>query len=502
MAKTTDALNRHCKTDGLVKRDTLTNNEGESNRTSQGCCTAYKGYGKTPHPYERRDSLNRHYRAIVKHDTATNEEDLELTPNESCVTLKQAELDNAISVGISAALKSLNLDNFILENTAISSSRKDENDMARKRIRREIEIDGQKVWISGDTEQEYVENYMAKLENIRNKNGTASRPINRPLCPTFQVYGEQYMTRYKRKNQVRHTTLAGYESSLNNHLYPFFGNMCLDEITIDIVQDFLNEKHDYAVKTIKEMRMALSFILDAAVEDRIIDLNPAKSKRLRIRGKEPEKREALTSDELNDIIAQIPNLQQIKDRRFLAFLCYMPVRREDVLGIQMKDIDKDHQLIHIRQGVTFALHPFTDADTGKSYKAGSPVIGAPKTEAGARIIPIVPQLWELLELTEEELADKERFLFSSRSSVYLPYTQETMRCSWKRIKKTVNLYGKTAHCFRHTFATLGQRNNISSKTMQVIGGWSDAKTLNKVYTHTQEEDIEIARQRMTQMYAS
>lgn len=394
------------------------------------------------------------------------------------------------------------LDNSKLESTAISLPRKDENDMARKRIRREVEIDGQKVWISGDTEQEYVENYAAKLESIRNRNGTTPLPVNRPLCPTFQEYAEQYMTRYKRKKQVRHTTLAGYDSSLTNHLYPFFGGMRLDEISIDSIQDFLNTKHTYAAKTVKEMRMALSFILDAAVEDRLIDLNPAKSKRLRIRGKASEKREALTAEELNDVIAHIPDLQQIRDRRFLALLCFMPVRREDALGIQMKDIDAEYRLLYIRQSVTFAQHPFTDTDTGKSYKASQPVIDKPKTEAGIRIIPIVPQLWALLELTDEELADKERFLFSSRSNVYLPYTQETIRCSWKRIKDTVNLYGKTAHCFRHTFATLGQRNSIATKTMQVIGGWADAKTLNKVYTHTQMEDIEIARRQMAQMYAS
>ena len=36
----------------------------------------------------------------------------------------------------------LHLDNSKLESTAISLPRKDENDMARKRIRREVEIDG------------------------------------------------------------------------------------------------------------------------------------------------------------------------------------------------------------------------------------------------------------------------------------------------------------------------------------------------------------------------
>ena len=396
------------------------------------------------------------------------------------------------------ALDVQNLDNDTIGITAISSG-KDNNDMAQKRIRREVDIDGQKFWITAHTEQEYVDKYKELLfahsiqfVPVQNK----SRYV-----PTFKEYTEKFMALYKRKGQIRHTTLAGYESSLANHLYPYFGSLHIDSISIDIIQDFFNHKRNLAKKTMKEIHLALKFVLDAAMEDGYIRMNPAKSKRLRLFGKESVKREPLTAEQLADVTNHIPELEQLRDRRFLALLCYMPVRREDVLGIQMKDIDAKHMILHIRQSVTFALHPFTDTDTGKSYKAGQPVIGAPKTEAGTRIIPIVPQLWHLLEVSEEELADGEKFLLPSKDRPYLPYTAQTMKRAWERMNKTVNLYGKTAHCFRHTFATIGQRS-ISTKTMQVIGGWSDAQTLNKVYTHTQAEDIELAREQMAKMYAN
>ena len=36
--------------------------------------------------------------------------------------------------------------------------------------------------------------------------------------------------------------------------------------------------------------------------------------------------------------------------------------------------------------------------------------------------------------------------------------------------------------------------------MQAIGGWKDGEVLNRIYTHTQSEDIQIARGQMAAMY--
>ena len=50
---------------------------------------------------------------------------------------------------------------------------------------------------------------------------------------------------------------------------------------------------------------------------------------------------------------------------------------------------------------------------------------------------------------------------------------------------------------RHTFATRAYRAGVSEKTLQSMGGWADLKTMQNVYIHTQEEDLENARRLLT-----
>ena len=68
---------------------------------------------------------------------------------------------------------------------------------------------------------------------------------------------------------------------------------------------------------------------------------------------------------------------------------------------------------------------------------------------------------------------------------------------WERVCAAINVYGKTPHCFRHTFATRAYRAGVSEKTLQSMGGWADLKTMQNVYIHTQEEDLENARRLLT-----
>lgn len=374
----------------------------------------------------------------------------------------------------------------------------EESDMP-KRIKHRVTINEKEYWITGKTEQEVLENYKRRLIDC----GCIALKPEPVKQLTFYEYAESFMSHSKRNGQVRHTTLAGYESSLKNHLYPFFGDMLLSQIDVQRIEEFIGTKKQYAKKTIHEMILVLTFILDGAIEDKHMSApNPAKSKRARnyVSAKKSETRDAYTEEQLHDIIAHIPDMQQVRDRRLLALLCFMPVRREDVLGIKIKDISVEGMCLTIERSVTFALHAFTDPVTGISYHAGQPVIGDPKTEAGFRNIPILPQLWDMLELTEEELQDGERFLLHHRLNPYEPYTGQTMKNAWSRIKSTINVYGKTPHYFRHTFATLGQRAGIPEKTMQTLGGWKDVRTLKKIYTHTQSKDIHAAGIQMQAMY--
>jgi len=65
------------------------------------------------------------------------------------------------------------------------------------------------------------------------------------------------------------------------------------------------------------------------------------------------------------------------------------------------------------------------------------------------------------------------------------------------LKKSINVYGETPHCFRHALATRAHRASFDDKALQTMGGWKDLSIIKNIYIHTQDEDLEIARQILT-----
>ena len=218
------------------------------------------------------------------------------------IGFNKAQIQQIENIVVSALSK--HLDSF---KTDVAGMPKGDNDMPKK-IRRPIMLDGVKCWICGDNEQEYAEN-AAKLFRLTDDSATP-KSINHN-AHNFKTYTEKYMALYKH-DQIRHTTLAGYTSYLRQHIYPWFGDMTIEEITIDEVQLFLNSKSHLAEHSVDQLRITLAFILAAAVEDGIIPKNPAKSKRLKNPSKgKKEQRKAFSVAEIRTIIADIPQLSEI-----------------------------------------------------------------------------------------------------------------------------------------------------------------------------------------------
>ncbi len=110
---------------------------------------------------------------------------------------------------------------------------------------------------------------------------------------------------------------------------------------------------------------------------------------------------------------------------------------------------------------------------------------------------MLPKLWDVLALTPEEMHDPDAYLLHMRDDTHQPLTFQANRRLWERVCAAINVYGKMPHCFRHTFATRAYRAGVSEKTLQSMGGWADLKTMQNVYIHTQEEDLENARRLLT-----
>ena len=370
------------------------------------------------------------------------------------------------------------LDNSKEDTTAMPEG--EQTDMA-KQIKERVQIglneNGKPDyrWATGYSRQEVL----LSAAQILQEHGKLDDPAESPARKEhlFEDYAQSFYELYKAAN-LRHTTLSAQRSLLNKHLIPAFGHLDITEITTDAIQEMLNSKREYSKKTLHEIVMVLGMILDAAVEDGIIQRNPAKSKRLKNPSSKKKERLALTEEQTQDIIEHIPALTQARDRRFLALLLYTGMRREEVLGLRWSDIESNSVTpkLHVRQTITF--------------KGNVPIVGATKTSSGVRDIPIHPDLlpWLTMEDENQEYVVQDHM------------TQQIVKRMWMRISKEINVYGATPHCFRHTFTTMCRRSGMDEKTMQKIGGWSDIATMRNVYTHVQTKDIDTAAQIMNGMF--
>jgi integrase len=118
------------------------------------------------------------------------------------------------------------------------------------------------------------------------------------------------------------------------------------------------------------------------------------------------------------------------DMRLVALLIFTGIRRGEALGLQWEDIDFDRKLINIRRSVRFVGN--------KGY------IGPTKSKAGVRLIPLEPQLEDILMV----LPPDSKYILGNGE---FPITEMTYKRGWERICRTIDMHGATAHVLRHIY---------------------------------------------------
>lgn len=335
--------------------------------------------------------------------------------------------------------------------------------MPRKRQQFHVTApDGSKVWITGNTIDEAFQNYQARFGG----GAAGTSTSDSPTAPMFGAYTDEWWELYK-VPKLRPTTMKTYRNLLDKHILPYFAGKALDTIDTNSVQRFFNGRNGLSKSTARQMRIILHQIFRAAMEDGYTQRDPTASTRLTLPTR-TAMREPLATADYADVMR---NLQQLQPNDYLlvALLAYTGVRRSEALGLQWGDVDLDKRIIRIFRSVTFV--------------SNQPIVGEPKSKAGYRKLPIIPALEVVLRANVAE------------PSVYVvgggdtPITQSRYDRAWKRISKTVNLYGATAHILRHTFMTLLASTNADVKTLQAIGGHADMRTTMNCYVHTRDEGI-------------
>lgn len=348
--------------------------------------------------------------------------------------------------------------------------------MALKRLRACIGYneDGSPIvkQISGNTDLELCDKIVrAVLNSERRFEFIAPEVVPTTLPPakskpTFGAYTDKWLKVYK-IGKLRPKTLRGYQTIIKVHFLPTWGDTSIDQISVEDVQAFLNERKDHSKKSLQEMLTLLKQILNSAVSDKLIDSNPAADKRIYNPSTAKQERKALTQEQWQDVVDQLDKLKGF-DRLYMAIVLFTGMRRGEVLGLQWSDIDLDNNVIHVRRNVT---HTVNEA-----------IIGEPKTEKGKRDVPIMEGLLRFLLPLKDH-----GYIVARDKSPDEPLTFSGFDNMWSRIKETIDLHGATSHVFRHTIGTLLYDNGTDVKTIQSIVGHADYGTTMNTYVHSRDD---------------
>lgn len=335
--------------------------------------------------------------------------------------------------------------------------------MAKNRIRRRVTLNGQQMWITATSEQEYAEKLL-KAANIEMEETKSDAPKN-----NFQEYAQRWFDVFSKPN-VETVTATTYARQLRLYLYPAFGKMYIEDIKPSDVQALFNGIQG-ARETKLKVKMVLNMIFQQAVEDEIIAKNPLSSRSIRINGRAPKPTEPYTVEQMQYIVSRIGQVEQTADRAFIALLALHPLRLEEVLGLKYRDIDRQQNVIHVERSVT---HPTRNW----------PEIKATKTEASRRDIDLATGI--LAYLPEGK---PDSFIFGGERP--LSYTQVRRMC--RRIQKDIGFEEAIQpRRFRTTVLTDIYDATKDIKVAQAAAGHTTAAMTLKHYVKGRQQKLNSA----------
>lgn len=194
------------------------------------------------------------------------------------------------------------------------------------------------------------------------------------------------------KNKLERTTVDGYMQHLTLHIEPFLGNVKLSELTTPMVrelEDRLNadKTNPRSAALVKKVRGSLGAILADAQERGLVARNVVRELRSsRRRGK--ERRADRRQKRKLKVGVDIPAPDEIKAiieaadgrwRPFFLTAIFTGLRASELRGLRWADVDLKKGELNVTQ-------------RADAYQA----IGAPKSEAGHRTVPLTPKLVRVL----------------------------------------------------------------------------------------------------------
>ena len=312
--------------------------------------------------------------------------------------------------------------------------------------RTRVRIDGKDITITRNTEEETVAEAMALKAGLQEAKNKAPKDM------TLREAMDEYIT--MREPVLSPATIRGYITIRNNRLQTVM-DRTINKTTDKMYQQAINaDIKKCAPKTMKNAWGLISTVLEDVAGRKVECALPqvVSSERLFL---EPE-----------EILVFIDSVAGHKDE--IPILVELHgLRISELLNLTWKDIDTKKKTITVHGSAV------PDKDNNLVHKESN------KTSASRRVVPIlIPQLLEAVEKADKTT----KYVYTHGSSTLYGSINRVCR------KNGLPLVGN--HGCRHSFASLCYSLKIPEQMTQKLGGWQDAGTMRKIYTHLASRDIQ------------
>lgn len=258
-------------------------------------------------------------------------------------------------------------------------------------------------------------------------------------------------------------------------------------IPFDALFDKKITEGPYAWETNSHIKRAVRSVLSMAKKQRLVQENYAKAEYINYPPKvKPEVK--FMDDELSKkFFKTVMDYPDIKIKTAMMITLLTGFRREEICGLEWKDIDFERKLISVKRAVC--------------YTPGFGVYEkVPKTQGSVRTIAVPDLLIEILseyKLFWQDLVkscgdyrtDTDKLFSNQRGGLINPGQIDM----WlKKILKIAKIESYTLHSLRHTNITLQISAGVPISTVSKRAGHSRTSTTTDIYTHVIKNNDEMA----------
>ena len=278
------------------------------------------------------------------------------------------------------------------------------------------------------------------------------------------------------KPKLRATTRAGYENRIYLHIIPELGDIPLNQLTQNDLQQFyarlkkngrlLHAEHyseSLSDTMVRGCHANCRSALEKAVQEGLIRVNPAVG--CKLPPKKAREMQVLTREEIQRFL-----IQAKAEGYFELFLLELTtgLRRGELLALQWDDLNLETGELKITKQVY-------------RTKEDGLLISQPKTKSSIRTVSLPQPLLAILKEYREGI--NSRWMFPSPLKEDSPLDPAYIRTRLHLILEHAQCKQIRFHDLRHTFATMALGSGMDVKTLSSMLGHVSAATTLDIYTH-------------------